>query len=446
MIMTLPNLDELLGGPSGTAAGERGAGEDLSGSKEFQALQKTATAGGDWAAKVAEDAASLLRRSKDLRVAYWLCLAWTRASGFPGLAAGLSALQRLVKDYWGHGLHPKDIDARVLALNRLAARHTLHEPVRLIGLVVSSAPLKGAVDSKEAITWDEWNQAPVQKPTTDAERTEHQQLLDRIKEGPDPEIAESVRSACQSLKELSQHVPKHIESTEEAEAELSLKPLEDLLEAIKALVEPAAPPKQAGSQTPSGAGGRQGAPVTVGGRVNCSADVVALLEALNLYYRGHEPSSPVPFLLEQARRLVGKDFLSVAKELLIEEDFHKLAGLFPGARDSAPNPGSAAEPLAEAPAAALGIEASSIPAAVKEFGDAVNTPDDVKAALRETCAYYARCEPSSPVLQVLQQALRWTKMDYRMLTKECVPGAKWRAGAFIEEAPNPGAGNTPKQP
>jgi type VI secretion system protein ImpA len=44
--------------------------------------------------------------SKDLQVAAWLCEAWLRTDGFPGLADGISLLAGLVESWWDGGLHP----------------------------------------------------------------------------------------------------------------------------------------------------------------------------------------------------------------------------------------------------------------------------------------------------------------------------------------------------
>ena len=45
------------------------------------------------------------------------------------------------------------------------------------------------------------------------------------------------------------------------------------------------------------------------------ADVVRMLDKLIRYYRQHEPSSPLPLLLERARRLVPKNFMEIMEDL-----------------------------------------------------------------------------------------------------------------------------------
>ena len=45
------------------------------------------------------------------------------------------------------------------------------------------------------------------------------------------------------------------------------------------------------------------------------ADVVRMLDKINQYYQQYEPSSPVPLLLERAKRLVPKNFFEIMEDL-----------------------------------------------------------------------------------------------------------------------------------
>jgi type VI secretion system protein ImpA len=51
------------------------------------------------------------------------------------------------------------------------------------------------------------------------------------------------------------------------------------------------------------------------GEVASREDVVRQIDRLCAYYRRYEPSSPVPLLLERAKRLVSKDFLEIIRDL-----------------------------------------------------------------------------------------------------------------------------------
>ena len=52
-----------------------------------------------------------------------------------------------------------------------------------------------------------------------------------------------------------------------------------------------------------------------GGPISTRDDVKRALEEICAYYRKHEPSSPIPILLERAARLISKDFREVIQDL-----------------------------------------------------------------------------------------------------------------------------------
>ena len=52
-----------------------------------------------------------------------------------------------------------------------------------------------------------------------------------------------------------------------------------------------------------------------GGAINSPVDVQNAIDRIIAYYQRSEPSSPVPILLERAKRLVGADFLSIMKDM-----------------------------------------------------------------------------------------------------------------------------------
>jgi len=68
-----------------------------------------------------------------------------------------------------------------------------------------------------------------------------------------------------------------------------------------------------GLDSEGGAGGASG-PIGVGS-IRTRADATRALDAVAEFFRANEPSSPIPLLLERAKRLVAKDFLEVLAEL-----------------------------------------------------------------------------------------------------------------------------------
>lgn len=60
---------------------------------------------------------------------------------------------------------------------------------------------------------------------------------------------------------------------------------------------------------------KSSAPSAVPGEINSRTDVSAALDRIVTYYRQHEPSSPIPILLERAKRLVNADFLTIMQDI-----------------------------------------------------------------------------------------------------------------------------------
>jgi type VI secretion system protein ImpA len=66
-----------------------------------------------------------------------------------------------------------------------------------------------------------------------------------------------------------------------------------------------------------GAGGAAPAASTggAGGGINSPSDVANAIDRIIAYYKRAEPSSPVPIVLERAKRLVGADFLTIMADM-----------------------------------------------------------------------------------------------------------------------------------
>jgi type VI secretion system protein ImpA len=66
------------------------------------------------------------------------------------------------------------------------------------------------------------------------------------------------------------------------------------------------------------AGGARAAPAAGSGEVTSREDVLRTLDRLIQYYHQHEPSSPIPILLERAKRLIPMNFFELLEDLAPE--------------------------------------------------------------------------------------------------------------------------------
>jgi len=71
------------------------------------------------------------------------------------------------------------------------------------------------------------------------------------------------------------------------------------------------------SNSASPAGGMVPAAVAVG-EVASRQDAIRAIDAIATFFRKNEPSSPVPLLLDRAKRLVSKSFLEVLEDIAPE--------------------------------------------------------------------------------------------------------------------------------
>jgi len=55
--------------------------------------------------------------------------------------------------------------------------------------------------------------------------------------------------------------------------------------------------------------------VRLAGEINSTQDVLTALEKICTYYERSEPSSPIPLLLQRAKRLVGKPFVDIIRDI-----------------------------------------------------------------------------------------------------------------------------------
>ncbi|MDE2451924.1 MAG: hypothetical protein KGO22_23290, partial [Gammaproteobacteria bacterium] len=95
--------------------------------------------------------------------------------------------------------------------------------------------------------------------------------------------------------------------------------LTDHLPARTAAMEPAA----------ASAATSDAAPPMVSSALSSRQDAVRAIDAATAFFRSHEPSSPIPLLLERAKRLVSKSFLEVLADIAPEalSEAKKLSGV-----------------------------------------------------------------------------------------------------------------------
>lgn len=269
----------------------------------------------------------LLERTKDIRVAQCLCRALLALDGLPGLADGLSVLLGLLERYWPT-LHPQldpdDDDAtyRVNIINGLADPVTMLRPVR--ESVVVSARGLGTFTLREAIAANAGAADGAVDPSL-VEAAFANCDLDEFRH-----VAESAQRALDQARAIESFVTGQVGASYGS----NLAALTGLLREASALLAgrlsargggvaaaadpaPAATSGMAGGAAPVPAAGGAAPAVRVSGPgvIASSDDVIRTIDSLCAYYAKAEPSSPVPLILQRARRLVGLNFMELLCDL-----------------------------------------------------------------------------------------------------------------------------------
>jgi type VI secretion system protein ImpA len=271
----------------------------------------------DWR-EIRDRSLEALTKSKDFRLLAHLASAVVRTDGFPEFVQTLAVGARWL-DSWIDAVFPlvdEDGILRRSALNGFADRMAVVDGVRRAPILVHRQ--LGAVSMRDieivtghlipaegetgAVTAEQLD--GLFAATTVAElRLLHDQLNEAVTSLKSMETAVSLRSGAQSAPDFA---------TLAVPLGRTLKRVADHL---------ATRPDAAAEVTPGmpAAGGAEAtAAVVAVGTVQSRQDATRALDAVAAFFRANEPSSPIPLLLERAKRLVAKDFLEVLAELAPE--------------------------------------------------------------------------------------------------------------------------------
>ena len=263
-------------------------------------------------------ALQLMERSRDLRLAVPLARALLGLQGVGGLADGLALVAELLARYW-RGVHPQldpdddnDPMLRVNSLAMLVDGATVLREVREAPLAQVRA--LGSVSLRE-----------LELASGDAEPPPGQQKVSPavieavFAEADQAELAATdaaLAAALASTQRIEQLLTEHVG----AASSIDLGPLVALLRRAGDAVRPRLRAIVDGDAADAGAMAVTGTPGPAAaarreGELATRADVARTLEMLCAWYAAHEPSSPVPLLLQRARKLVDMSFTELLQDL-----------------------------------------------------------------------------------------------------------------------------------
>lgn len=337
--MSIIDIDKLLE----PVSGESPCGDDLEYDPEFGELERAAQGKPghemgeetiapeppDWT-EVAEAASSLFGRTKDLRVATHLAHASLNLDGVGGLASGLDLINRLLHEYWDD-LHPKldeeDDNDPTLRMNSLMPLNgqdefiaNLQRTVLVSSKTLGRFSLRDIRLSSGEITLPEGDDTPVPDPAhIDAAFLDCE--LEELTGN-----SEALDHCADTLADLEAYAREQV-GTELAPDLGNLSSeinkvrgiLREQLGRRGVAVEPVAGEEGAGeAEAPS-----------MSGEIRSRDDAIRVLDRVSEYFRRNEPSSPVPLLLQRAKRLISKDFMEILRDMAPQglSEAEKIGGL-----------------------------------------------------------------------------------------------------------------------
>ncbi|WP_299963794.1 type VI secretion system protein TssA [uncultured Roseobacter sp.] len=267
---------------------------------------------------VADQAATLLTRTQDLRIAAILANALLRIRALDGFRLALAYTAGCLEAHWD-AVHPRpdaddgDLTMRVNAVLALASREGVLQSLRHAPLVESRSFGSLCLRDLEIASGD------ASAPASYGKTPDPQTVAATFAEAGGDAAQETLTAAEETLASVDTICT--LFDAHVGTAGPDLDPLRDMLRDICRRLgaftdgEPArdsadSPSPQADIAPPP--------PRTTGDTITTPQDVTAALDRIMAYYARYEPSSPLPILLTRAKRLVSADFVTIMKDMAPE--------------------------------------------------------------------------------------------------------------------------------
>lgn len=308
-------------------------GEDLEYDPEFGEMERAAQGkpeqqigdtlippeDADWLAVITR-AISLFDRTKDLRVAVYLTRSLLHTEGLLGLRDGLSLIQGLLENHW-ESVHPQldpadnnDPTLRINTLTTLYDPETVLHGIREATLVNSSA--LGRFSLRDILI----TSGKLSLPTrSDEKAVEISTINAAFMDAPLDDLqntADAIRQSIECVSAIESQLMDKVGSKHMADFSTLPNLLKEAQQIMtEHLTQRGVGETEASSGVVNEAPGTPESAQSLPNAINSQEDVIRVLDMACEYFIRHEPSSPVPLLLQRAKRLVAKDFMEILRDL-----------------------------------------------------------------------------------------------------------------------------------
>jgi type VI secretion system protein ImpA len=268
----------------------------------------------DWR-ELKKKALLVTEQSKDLRAAIHLTHALTHTNGFAGLADGLSLIKGYIDHYWENlhtQLDPDDDNDPTLRINTLI---NLCDPIGMLAAVNKSPLVSSSVMGTYSYRDIQIAAGNLQTTETDNQGLSPDHIAAAFRECPEEETQQTLSNIRSSIDSVN-HIEGKLNELVSIEQSPDLQALVELLRLLeKEVATRIGAEIVSETQTEEVTGTpktQQSEPL---GTINSRDDIITALERINQYYYSNEPSSPIPLLLNRAKRLVKMDFHEIVQDL-----------------------------------------------------------------------------------------------------------------------------------
>lgn len=273
----------------------------------------------DWS-DVQNKAVNLFGRTKDLRISIYLIRALLHNEGMTGLRDGLKLLSGLLDKFWETvhpELDPDDNNDPTLRVNTLAS---LCDPDTVLHSVREAILVKSTVLGKFSLRDIQIATGKLSLPSgSDEEPIDISTINGAFMEADLQELQNTSNAIRQSI-ECANGIESLLMDKVGAMQVSDLSALPELLKEAQLIMSEYLSQRGVSDteETTEGSDETKEAlnveqPMT--GAINSREDVIRGLDKMCDYFKQHEPSSPVPMLLQRAKRLVSKDFIEILRDL-----------------------------------------------------------------------------------------------------------------------------------
>lgn len=279
--------------------------------------------------QIEQSSITLLQRSKDLRITHFLLQSALALDGFAGLANALTLINDLLGQYWPT-LYPQldadddnDPTVRINALSGIACEtniRLLRESLLTRSRTFGPISLRAALNASGLQSFADEHLTP-------------EELAGALRDTDSDQLF-ALRSALQEAHSTADAIEHYVSSQVGSAQGVDLFALKQLLKQALHILAEYAPGGAVAEPATRDTGDATPVEQTVAatprasGEIDNRDDVVRSLDNILAYYARHEPSSPLPVLLNRAKNLVHADFAAIVRNLIPDgmSQFENLRG------------------------------------------------------------------------------------------------------------------------